>query len=71
MSRLLTVISLLTLWQTRSRADEAAAAGREDDEADEAVFKMEAELDRCLLRLIAAACKGTNNTCQQKSPREF
>lgn len=40
-------------------ADEAAAAGREDDEADETVFKMEAELDRCLLRLIAAACKGT------------
>ncbi|KAG0628761.1 hypothetical protein M758_1G051200 [Ceratodon purpureus] len=48
----------LHLTHTRSRADEAAAAGRDDDEADEAVFKMEAELDRCLLRLIAAACKG-------------
>lgn len=43
--------------QTRAQADEAAASGREDEE-EENVLKMEAELDRCLLRLIAAACKG-------------
>ena len=44
--------------QTRAKADEAAASGREDEEEEENVLKMEAELDRCLLRLIAAACKG-------------
>lgn len=48
----------LHLTHTRLRADEAAAAGRDDDEADEAVFEMEAELDRCILRLIASCCKG-------------
>ena len=48
--------------QTRLRADEAAATGRDDKDADESVLKMEGELDRCLLRLIAAACKGANST---------
>ena len=60
-----------TLLQTRSKADEAVAAGRDDDEADEAVFKMEAELDRCLLRLIAAACKGTRTIYQEVSFQGF
>lgn len=52
----------LVFLQTRLRADEAAATGRDDNDADESVLKMEGELDRCLLRLIAAACKGATST---------
>lgn len=44
--------------QSRSRADEAAARGEEDDYEEDQSLKMEAELDRSLLRLMAAACQG-------------
>ncbi|CAM6122605.1 unnamed protein product [Calypogeia fissa] len=46
------------LAETRSRADEAAARGEEDDYEEDQILKMEAELDRTLLRLMAAACQG-------------
>ncbi|MCO5577428.1 hypothetical protein L7F22_031260 [Adiantum nelumboides] len=45
---------LLKSWQLAQMTDEAA----EEDEQEEEILKLEANLDRCILRLIAAACKG-------------
>ncbi|KAJ7538304.1 hypothetical protein O6H91_11G042800 [Diphasiastrum complanatum] len=49
---------ILLLSEERARADAAAARGVLDDQEDENILKIETELDRYLLRLIAAACKG-------------
>ncbi|KAG6556808.1 hypothetical protein Mapa_001755 [Marchantia paleacea] len=46
------------LEETRLRADEAADRGEKDDDDDEKILRIEAEQDRCLLRLIAACCHG-------------
>ncbi|MCO5611416.1 hypothetical protein L7F22_065669 [Adiantum nelumboides] len=45
---------LLKSWQLAQMTNEAA----EEDEQEEEILKLEANLDRCILRLIAAACKG-------------
>ena len=46
----------LVFLQTRLRADEAAATGRDDNDADESVLKMEGELDRCLSPTSHCSC---------------
>lgn len=48
---------LLGSWRLTQLTDEAACMGDEDDQEEE-ILKLEANLDRCILRLIAAACKG-------------
>lgn len=42
----------------RHRADECALGGGEDEELEERVVDLEAELDKSRLRLMVAACKG-------------
>lgn len=42
----------------RHRADECALGGAEDEELEEKVVELEAELDKSRLRLLVAACKG-------------
>jgi len=49
---------ILQLTQAHTKAVEAAVAGCDDEDEEESLLKMEVEVDRCLLRLIAAACKG-------------
>jgi chromosome transmission fidelity protein 4 len=48
----------LVLSQMQKKAEDAAACGRESNMEEDCIFKMEAALDRCLLRLIANCCKG-------------
>lgn len=42
----------------KKKAEDAAACGHEGNMEEDSIFKMEAALDRCLLRLIANCCKG-------------
>ncbi|KAI5078681.1 hypothetical protein GOP47_0006352 [Adiantum capillus-veneris] len=48
---------LLKSWQLAQITDEAVRVN-DEDEHEEEILKLEATLDRCILRLIAAACKG-------------
>lgn len=48
----------LLLSQMQKKAEDAVACGRESNMEEDSIFKMEAALDRCLLRLIANCCKG-------------
>jgi hypothetical protein len=41
-------------------------AGCDDEDEEESLLKMEVEVDRCLLRLIAAACKGATLQSDRK-----
>lgn len=44
--------------KAQAEADDAALEGQEDDLAEARATEMEAEVDKCILRLIAASCKG-------------
>jgi hypothetical protein len=52
--------------QAHTKAIEAAVAGCDDEDEEESLLKMEVEVDRCLLRLIAAACKGATLQSDRK-----
>eukprot|EP01018_Ginkgo_biloba_P014897 Gb_40172 [translate_table: standard] len=48
----------LLLSETLRKVEETATCGSEAQIEEDNIFKMEAALDRCLLRLIANCCKG-------------
>ncbi|KAF8399240.1 hypothetical protein HHK36_015105 [Tetracentron sinense] len=52
------ILNNLHLSQTQKRIEEMAAAGLDTTSLDDEAFNMEAALDRCILRLIAACCNG-------------
>ncbi|CAK9855766.1 unnamed protein product [Sphagnum jensenii] len=57
---------ILQLTQAHTKAVEAAVAGCDDEDEEESLLKKEVEVDRCLLRLIAAACKGATLQSDRK-----
>lgn len=45
------------MGQARAKVD-GAATGEEVEDLEDEVLSIQADLDKCILRLIAAACKG-------------
>ncbi|KAJ4960748.1 hypothetical protein NE237_020658 [Protea cynaroides] len=52
------IVNSLYLSQIQKNIDEMAASGLDTTSLDDEAFNIEAALDRCILRLIAACCNG-------------